>query len=248
MGAAQATPFPGDAFEDLRREAHRWLRMATEGGRRGPRQHHRHGPGHRHGPPRPPHHEHPFDLGPGGPFGPGWPFGHWGRGFGGRRRGKRGDVRAAALVLLAEEPRNGYQIIQEIKARSDNMWRPSSGSVYPALQQLEDEGLIQPVQQEGGRRAFELTTAGREYVEEHGDELGEPWAAFTEDVREDTQDVGRALRQTFMAVMQVLAAGNERQVTEARKVLDETRRSMYRILAEDDVTSDAATDEEPDER
>ena len=51
-------------------------------------------------------------------------------------RAKRGDVRAAALALLAEEPMNGYQIIGEISERSDGVWRPSPGSVYPALQQL----------------------------------------------------------------------------------------------------------------
>src|SRR5688500_4341745 len=59
---------------------------------------------------------------------------------GGRRR--RGDARAAILVLLAEAPRNGYGITQEIEERSAGAWRPSPGSVYPVLQQLEDEGLV----------------------------------------------------------------------------------------------------------
>src|SRR5580693_5727276 len=70
-----------------------------------------------------------------GPFGPGGP-----RGRG--RRARRGDIRTAALLLLAEEPRNGYQIMQEVQERSGGVWSPSPGSVYPALQQLEDEGLI----------------------------------------------------------------------------------------------------------
>ena len=74
-----------------------------------------------------------------------------------RPRVKRGDVRAAALALLADGPRNGYQIIQEISERSSGLWKPSPGSVYPALQQLEDEGLIAATTGEGGRRAFELT-------------------------------------------------------------------------------------------
>ncbi len=77
------------------------------------------------------------------------------------RRVKRGDVRAAALSLLAEEPRNGYQIIQEIAERSGGVWQPSPGSVYPALQQLEDEGLIQAETPEGGRRRYALTDEGR---------------------------------------------------------------------------------------
>ena len=66
-----------------------------------------------------------------------------GPGFGRGPRARRGDVRAALLVLLAEEPRNGYGLMQEIEARSDGAWRPSPGSVYPALSQLEDEGLVQ---------------------------------------------------------------------------------------------------------
>ena len=78
-----------------------------------------------------------------------------------RPRARRGDVRAAALALLAEQPMNGYQIIQEISERSGGVWRPSPGSVYPALQQLEDEGLIRAESAEGGRRAYTLTDEGR---------------------------------------------------------------------------------------
>src|SRR5213079_3522103 len=95
----------------------------------------------------------------GGPWG-GPPFGPRGFGGGRRRRMRRGDVRAAVLVLLAEEPRNGYGLMQEIERRSDGVWRPSPGSVYPALQQLEDEGLVRSTESDG-RRVFELTEAGR---------------------------------------------------------------------------------------
>src|SRR6202044_4097031 len=90
-------------------------------------------------------------------------------------RAKRGDVRAAALALLAEGPMNGYQIIQEISERSGGVWRPSPGSVYPALQQLEDEGLIRAEAADGGRRAYHLTEEGRAYADSHADELRAPW-------------------------------------------------------------------------
>ena len=90
-------------------------------------------------------------------------------------RAKRGDVRAAALALLAEQPMNGYQIIQEIGERSGGVWRPSPGSIYPALQQLEDEGLIRAEAGEGGRRAFQLTDEGRAYAAAHSAELTAPW-------------------------------------------------------------------------
>ena len=87
-------------------------------------------------------------------FGPG-PRGPRGRG----RKARRGDIRTAALLLLAEEPRNGYQIMQEVEERSGGVWSPSPGSVYPALAQLEDEGLIRS-EEIDGRKLFALTDAG----------------------------------------------------------------------------------------
>src|SRR6476646_7665749 len=104
----------------------------------------------------------------------GWGPGFGGPGFGRRRRMRRGDVRAALLVLIAEEPRNGYGLMQEIEARSEGAWRPSPGSVYPALAQLEDEGLVRP-EDEGSGKRFGLTDEGRAYVDEHREQLGEPW-------------------------------------------------------------------------
>src|SRR5512133_508867 len=97
-----------------------------------------------------------------------------GRGGWGGRRMRRGDVRAAILLLLEEEPRNGYQVMQELEERSEGAWRPSPGSVYPALQLLADEGLIRGESREGGT-AYELTDTGRTYVEEHRERFGEPW-------------------------------------------------------------------------
>src|SRR3954464_15035511 len=104
--------------------------------------------------------------------------GPWGRDFGGHRgpRARRGDVRAALLALLAEEPRNGYGLMQEIEQRSEGVWRPSPGSVYPARQQREGVGLGRP-EETGGRRLFTLTDEGRAYVADNEAELGQPWDA-----------------------------------------------------------------------
>src|SRR5689334_106535 len=118
----------------------RWFAMSGRG-----RGRHRHGP--------------PFGRGE-FPFGPFF-GGHRGRG----PRARRGDVRAAALILLAEEPRNGYQLMQEIEQRSGGVWRPSPGAVYPALAQLEDEALVR-VEERDGRRTYVLTDEGRAYVAE----------------------------------------------------------------------------------
>jgi DNA-binding PadR family transcriptional regulator len=167
--------------------------------------------------------------------GPGpWGFGHFGpRG----PRARRGDVRAALLALLAEEPRNGYALMQEIERRSDGLWRPSPGSVYPALQQLEDEGLVRTTEIDG-RRAFELTDAGRAHVAERGDELAAPWDAVKHDVGEGHAALVQLLQQVAMATAQILKAGSDRQAAEAARVLKDTRRSLYRTLAEDEPEND----------
>jgi DNA-binding PadR family transcriptional regulator len=175
---------------------------------------------------------------PGPPFPPGPPMGKvfgqylYGRG----PRARRGDVRAAILDLLAEgEPWNGYQIIQEIAERTHGVWRPSAGSVYPALQQLEDEGLISP-EGEGRRRMYSLTDQGRAYAEAHADELRESWDAAAGMADDAALELGEMIRQIMMAVMEVRRVGSASQLAAARRVLAETRRSMYRILADDEPT------------
>ncbi len=176
---------------------------------------------------------HQRGMGPGGffnmPFG-GPPFGGGGP-FGRGPKARRGDVRTAALLLLNEGPRNGYQIMQDIEERSDGMWRPSPGSVYPALQQLEDEGLVRPAEADG-RKLFELTDAGRDYVAERGPDMPAPWDEMKGDYSDDMKDAANLMREVALAFTQVLRAGSPSQIAEMSKVLAETRRSLYRILAD----------------
>jgi DNA-binding PadR family transcriptional regulator len=181
----------------------------------------------------------PFHGGQGG-FGP--------RGRYGRRggRAKRGDVRAAALALLAEEAMNGYQIIQQISERSGGLWRPSPGSVYPALAQLEDENLVVLQATAGERRSYALTDAGREYVAEHADDLKAPWSAMSGDAASAAADLHALVRQVHVAAFGVLNAGTESQMAQARKILAQTRRSLYRILAEDDEADDGKAEQARD--
>jgi len=157
-------------------------------------------------------------------------FGPFGPGRGGRRA-RRGDVRAAALLLLEEEPRNGYQLMQEIEERSGGAWRPSPGSIYPALSQLGDEGLVRS-DEAAGRRAFELTDEGRAYVDENREALGTPWDDAGGDMPEGLVELRKLMMALGMATMQVAQAGDEAQTAEARKVLEDARRALYGILAE----------------
>jgi DNA-binding PadR family transcriptional regulator len=187
------------------------------------------------------HRRHGFGPGPfgdfaGGPFGPG--RGPRGRG----RKARRGDIRTAALLLLAEEPRNGYQIMQEVEERSDGVWRPSPGSVYPALQQLEDEGLIRS-QEIDGRKLFALTDEGRALVQERESEKPAPWEQMSGDVSDQMHDLGKLMREVASAFVQVMKNGSEAQIASAREVLATTRRDLYRILADGDAESGSGSEE-----
>lgn len=187
------------------------------------------------------HHDHPRRDRRRGPdawdawaFGPGF-----GPGFGGPRRGRRpgrrgGDVRAAVLLLLAEEPRHGYQLIQDIGERSHGAWNPSPGSVYPVLQQLEDEGLI-VIESVDGRKTASLTDEGRAHVEQHADQIGNPWEQARSGVDpDDLRTTGASIKALFQALRQVMETGTPRQRDEAVAIIDDARRRLYGILAATD--------------
>ena|ERR1700682_2908132 len=172
-------------------------------------------------------------FGPGAESGyGGFPFGGPGRGPRGRgRKARRGDIRTAALLLLAEEPRNGYQIMQEVEERSEGVWRPSPGSVYPALAQLEDEGLIRS-QESDGRKLFALTDEGRAQVEQRDADRPAPWEQMSDDVSTVAHELARLMREVAIAFSQVMRTGSEAQMAKAREVLTTARRELYRILAD----------------
>jgi DNA-binding transcriptional ArsR family regulator len=166
----------------------------------------------------------PFD--PFGPFG-GGPFLGYGPKVG------RGDVRTAVLRLLAEEPRNGYQIIQELTERSGGVWRPSPGSIYPTLQQLQDEGLIS-AEEKDGKRLYRLTEEGLSGASTLGDDVAAPWDTASDNVGQVAIDLRALIGQVASALFQVAHVGNDAQVAKAKEVMTNARRSLYRILAEDD--------------
>lgn len=182
--------------------------------------------------------------GHGVPFNPEMAFGPWAgprrgrgpRGGEGRRAG-RGDVRLAILALLAEEPKHGYQLIQEIADRSEGAWNPSPGSVYPALSALQDEGLIDDEKLDG-RRVFSLTAAGREYVAANPEALAKVFAANSPSPEhEEFTDMRQLMFGVGAAALNVMQGGTESQREQAREVLNRARRDLYRILAEEPPTA-----------
>jgi DNA-binding PadR family transcriptional regulator len=189
---------------------------------------HRGGHRHRHGP----RGGGPFGgFGPGG-FGPGFgPAGRGGRRGGHGRRGRRGDVRAAILVLLAERPMHGYEIIQEVAERSQDLWKPSPGSVYPTLQLLVDEGLIVAEESQGSKKLFQLTDAGKEAAEKVATP---PWDEIADGVDPAHLNLRAAVGQLFGAVAQSAHAATTEQQQRIIEIVNNARREIYTILAEDD--------------
>jgi DNA-binding PadR family transcriptional regulator len=149
--------------------------------------------------------------------------------FGRGQQVRRGDVRQALLMLLAESPMHGYQMITELTERSAGAWRPSAGSVYPTLQQLEDEGLVR-VEEQDDRRVYQLTDAGRELTS-RSERVSPPWEIAGPDGSPDLRRVGV---QVMSAAMQVMRDGDPRMRADAYALLADCRRSLYRLLAEDD--------------
>ena len=172
-------------------------------------------------------HEHRRWEGPPEAFGFGG--GRRGRRGGPGRRARRGDVRAAALALLTERPMHGYEMIQELEERTDGVWRPSPGAIYPALQLLEDQGFV-TADAEAGKRLFSLTDSGREEAAKLGDR--KPWDDVTAGIDPSQFKLRDALGPIAIAARQVAVDGTPAQQAAAAEVLTETRRKLYAILAE----------------
>ncbi len=165
--------------------------------------------------------KHPFAPGFGGPHGFGGP---------GHGRARRGDIRAAVLRLLSEQPMHGYQIIQELSARSEGAWSPSAGSVYPTLQLLADEGLI-VAEETAGKKVFSLTETGTAEVAKTADQPA-PWE---DAVQNDTGAAGYrdSAGRLMQAMFQVGKTGSADQLTAGIEIMNDARKKLYALLAQD---------------
>lgn len=144
-------------------------------------------------------------------------------------RAGRGEVRAAVLSLLAERPMHGYQVIREIEERSNGSWKPSAGSVYPTLQLLADEGLIS-AEEANGRKIYSLTDAGREVS---AADTTSPWESTEPGAGNRFTALPKAGVELAQAAAQVNRTGTPQQIQQAVTALDDARRRLYSILAQD---------------
>jgi len=169
---------------------------------------------------------HGYAAGPG--FGPGG-FGRFG-GRGPGRRMRRGGIQVGILALLAEQPMHGYQIIQELANRSGGAWTPGAGSVYPALEQMEAQGLITGDQQDD-KRVYTITDKGRLVAQHNQANSNAPW-----DEAAEASGPANELRQSVFSLLhaaqQLGRTGTDEQVKKAIELIDQARKQIYLILAE----------------
>ncbi len=140
---------------------------------------------------------------------------------------RRGATRTAILAALRSEPAHGYEVMRRLEEMSGGLWRPSPGSVYPHLQMLEDEGLVQSSEVDG-TRTYALTDLGRAEAEK----ATLPW-----DGAGEADDAVRNLRlgigQLMSAAKQLAGAGEKPQIERGIAVVQRARKELYQILAED---------------
>lgn len=140
---------------------------------------------------------------------------------------RRGDVRVALLIALADGPGHGYELIQTLEAKAGGRWRPSPGSVYPALQLLSDQGFVTSTEHDG-KRVFEITESGRAEADRLIADQGLPW----EESRSEHGDLRIAIRDLHLAARQVGITGSPEAVLQATAIITDARKALYRLLAD----------------
>ena len=165
---------------------------------------------------------------------------------GGRHRARRGAIVEAVLTLLDERPMHGYELITELETRSEGRWRPSAGTMYPALGRMEAKGLLVSDEVDG-KKQFSLSDAGRERLgamrAERNDDAPEPWEEHAGGGRGDLR---RRIQEIVGQARQIGRFGTSEQIATAGEVLDDTRRRLYQVLAADTDTGQPDADQPDD--
>lgn len=159
--------------------------------------------------------------------------GSFGDDWGDEPRTRRGDIKFILLMLLAERPQHGYELMKDLEARLGGFRRPSPGSVYPTLQMLEEGGYLTSEEVEG-KRVYTITESGRQFLsdlQERSDSRN-PFDRFSNGRSAELNELRQTLTQVNDAVTQVARGGNLEQASQVRDLLAQVKREIYKLLAE----------------
>jgi len=173
-----------------------------------------------------------------------WIF-DWDAGMGPRRRGRKGrgprrrffrqgEVRLALISLLQDEPAHGYELMKRLEERSGGMYRASAGTVYPVLQQLEDEGLVKIVEADG-KKVYHLTDTGREELlvhEEHIERIWERahgWKDWGVHMGPESAEIWGSWGRLSKAAFRVAAKADFENTEKVRDILDRARKELEKL-------------------
>ena len=172
-----------------------------------------------------------------------WIF-DWDIGIGPRRRGRhrgrrgprrrffrQGEVRLALLSLLEDEPAHGYELMKRLEERSGGLYRASAGTVYPVLQQLEDEGLVE-ILEENGKKVYHLTEMGREELLLHADHIeriwqrADGWQEWGSNMGPETAEIWGSWGRLSKSAFRAAAKADFENTEKVREILDRARKEL----------------------
>lgn len=159
--------------------------------------------------------------------------------FGPMRWFGKGDMKYLILSSLRDKPKHGYEIIKEIEHKCGGFYSPSPGTVYPTLQMLEDLGYVKSTMHDG-RKVYEITEEGREFLQERDQAAGEaqskPWGCWGGgEFAYDLRSLGRDFKDlSFIIAHSARAARRDpEKLKKMRQVVDQAKRDIYNILGEE---------------
>jgi DNA-binding PadR family transcriptional regulator len=149
-----------------------------------------------------------------------------------------GEVRLALLSLLAERPQHGYELMRNLEERSGGTYRASAGTIYPTLQQLEDEGLVRS-ESVDGKRIYRVTDAGRAEVEREAEAISgiwrraDDWGDWSDLLDPSATELFRPSMELFKTALHSLTHSDDpHRIDAIRSILRDARQ---RIRALDDA-------------
>ena len=129
------------------------------------------------------------------------------------------------LKLLRDKPMHGYDVMKALEEETSGCYKPSPGTVYPTLQWLADEGLVQ-ADDVGGKKVYAITDEGRAFLDEHKGTVEDIFDRVAEGIdrwiREPMPEVNRAVGRVVRQVYQTAwkASGNDEKVRKIAEILE----------------------------